>query len=439
MKKSLAVLVGLMFLSSCGNSSWFGEDKKVNVEGTRISVLDHDRSLKTEKDGDKAEIILPRPEPTPEWPQAGGYSHHSMQHLILRPMPEEIWAEDIGKGSNDRNLILAEPVVAAGKVFVIDAEGEISALSLADGAELWRKTIKSPDKSKTLRGAGLAYENGLLFVTTGIGDVYALEPEQGKLVWRRNVGAPIRTAPTVYGNRLYILTIDNRILALSAYTGENLWSYDALAETTVLLGAPAPAADNGIVVAAFSSGEIYALKADNGLPLWSDALVSSGGGNLVSGLSAIKGRVVIDKDMVYAVGNGNIFTATNLISGDRVWEKDIGGVNQPWVAGEYIFVLTNDSELVAMDKKNGKIIWLKQLPLWEDEEDKSGKIIWTGPVLASNKLIVAGSDGSLVGISPYTGEQISKAEMDEGITISPVLAEGILLLLNKEGELSAYK
>lgn len=439
MTRRLFLLAGIVLLSSCGSSSWFGEDKKVTVEGTRISVLAHDRSLKAEESAEKAEIILPRPEATPRWAQAGGYSHHNMQHLILRNEPEEIWKESIGEGNSGRNLMLAEPVVANGKVFAIDAEGQVSALALADGDELWQKNIKSADKSTALKGAGLAYENGLLFVTTGVGEVHALETENGGLVWRVNVDAPVRTAPTVYAGRLYVLTIDNRIIALSTYTGEKLWSYDAVAETTALLGAPAPAADKGIVIAAFSSGEIYALKSDSGQPLWSDALVASGGGNFVSGLSAIKGRVVIDDDVVYAIGNGNIFTATNLLSGDRIWEKDIGGVNQPWVGGSYIFVVTNDAELVAMDKTNGKIVWIAKLPLWEDEEDRSGKIIWSGPILASNKLIVVGSNGKLLGFSPYSGEKVSEADMDDGIFVSPVLAEGTLLLLDEEGELSAYK
>lgn len=439
MKKLKFIILGTLFLTSCENSSWFGEDKKVIAEGTRISVLDLDRSLKVEKSDEDTQIILPKPEPTPRWPQAGGYSHHNMQHLILRDNPQEIWNESIGEGNSGGNLLIAEPIVANGKVFTVDAEGKIAAFSLADGDLLWKKEIKSADKSTALKGAGLAYENGVLFVTMGIGEVYALETKKGGLIWRINLNSPIRSAPTVYAGRLYVLTIDNRIIALSTYTGESLWSYNAVAENTVLLGTPAPAADKGVVIAAFSSGEIYALKSDNGLPLWSGALVASRHGNFVSGLSAIKARVVIDDNIVYAIGNGNIFTATNLLSGERIWEKDIGAVNQPWIGGKYIFVITNDAELIAMDKNTAEIIWITKLPLWEEPEDKSGKIIWSGPILASNKLIVVGSNAKLLAFSPYSGEKISETEMNAGVTIAPVIAEGVLLVVDEEGELTAYK
>jgi len=83
--------------------------------------------------------------------------------------------------------------------------------------------------------------------------------------------------------------------------------------------------------------------------------------------------------------------AVNLEQGVRVWEIDLGGVQTPWAAEDYIFVLTNDSQVVAVRREDGRIRWVGLLQRFEDPEDQEEPIRWYGPVLAGERLIVAGS------------------------------------------------
>lgn len=436
---SLLVLSLCFAFCSCSSSSWLGTDDKAKAVGERISVFEHNTSLSLNDVVENPDIILPAPEPTSGWPQAGGYSHHDMGHLFLNDNFSLIWEESVGEGASDENFLLAEPVVANDIVYALDSEGTLSAFSLLDGENLWESTLHSKDKTVSLKSAGLAYDGGVIFTTSGNGDVHAFNAKNGKLIWHKTLTAPIRSAPTVYGARVFVPTIDNRVTAFSGYTGEVLWSYDLITENTTLLGSPAPTADKGILIVPFSSGEIYALKTDTGVPVWSDTVISGRARVSSVGLPFVKARPVINDNIVYTIGNDGMVTATNLFSGTRIWEKEISGTNQIWVAGKYLFLQNDKNELLALQKEDGKLLWQTKLPMWEDEEDNEDRIFWTGPILAKDKLILVSSHGFLLAFSPYTGAQLFQKEIGEGVMVPPVIVKDTMLLLDNEGYLKAYK
>jgi len=249
----------------------------------------------------------------------------------------------------------------------------------------------------------------------------------------------LRSAPTIYEGKLFIVSLDNHITAFDMETGEKAWDYDAVAESTTFLGSPSPAAEGKVVVAAFSSGEIFAFKADNGVPIFSDALIPVRQQSFITGLSAIKGRVVLTDEMMFASSGGDLTAAISVKTGERAWEKDFGSNSQPWIAGDYLFMIANTGEVMAIEQATGKILWLTPLPLWADAEDKEGRIVRYGPVLAGERLLITGSDGSLIGISPVNGDIVSSAKVAEAFSIPPVVADATLVLLDDDGNLRAFR
>ena len=111
--------------------------------------------------------------------------------------------------------------------------------------------------------------------------------------------------------------------------------------------------------------------------------------------------------------------AIDLRTGRRVWAREIGGTESPWVAGDYIYTITNDNELICISREDGKVLWVRGLPRFEDPEDREDAIIWTGPILASDRLIVAGSNSEALAISPYDGRLIGIVEMPDGVSVAP--------------------
>ena len=111
----------------------------------------------------------------------------------------------------------------------------------------------------------------------------------------------------------------------------------------------------------------------------------------------------------------------------------------PWVAGDFIFLVTTQAEVVCLARKSGRIRWVAQLPRYEDEEDKQDPIHWSGPVLASDRLVLVSSEGYAVAVSPYSGKLLGRLELPKGALIPPVVADGSIYVLSDNGDLIALR
>ena len=204
-------------------------------------------------------------------------------------------------------------------------------------------------------GGGVAFENGRIYATNGLGYVAALDAGTGAIAWTVKPAGPLRGAPTVAGDALYVVTQDNQLFALNPADGKVRWTGSGAVEIAGLLGASSPAAAQGTVVAGFSSGELNAYRYENGQNLWQDALARTSISTSVTQLSDIDADPVIDAGRVFAVGQGGRMVAIELITGQRVWEINVAGISTPWVAGDWIFVVTDQAQLLALSRTNGHI------------------------------------------------------------------------------------
>lgn len=454
-----ALIVGLsaLVLSGCNTvSDIFSSNDDTILPGTRISILALERELRPSIDSVDTRIILPPPQDTPVWPGAGGFSHHAMHHLVIGAAPQPVWSSDIGAGTDLRNRVFAEPVVGDGLVYTMDANGVVSAFQTDDGRRMWRRdTIPDREKPGMLSGlrniggifghapaflgGALSLSQGRLFASSGGAQVLAFDAGSGNELWRTFVEAPIRAAPVVSGGRVFVVTVENQVVALAADDGRQLWTYSGTSTPTILLGGTAPAVDGGVAVVAFTNGELIALRTDTGAVLWNESVVTVRRTEAAASLPDIVGRPVIDRGRVFAVGQSGLLVAIDLRTGRRAWEAPVPGIFQPWLAGDFLFAVTIDSEAICIDARSGRILWVTQLPRFEDEDDEDDRIIWAGPALASDRLIVVGSDGRALSISPYTGAVLGQIELGDSATLPPVFASGTMFVLDDGGDLTAYR
>ncbi len=419
-------------------SLWEGAEAPP-LPGERISVLMREGVLKADPNLSAEEILLPPPTINPEWPQTGGYANHAMHHIKVAGNLSLAWNIDVGEAADDEELFVGTPVVAAGRVFVMDVLTTVSSYDAKTGDKYWEVALTPDEEDDGHIGGGVAYDDGRLFVAAGFGQIIALNATTGAVLWRKTVESPLRAAPTVRGGRVFVLSVDNKLHVFAAHNGKHLWVYDGIAEVASMLGGGSPAVDGGVVVVPYSSGELVALRVDNGRQLWTESLAMARQTEEMTTLSHIRGSPVIDRGRVFAMSNGGVLVSIDLRSGRRIWTKEVGGLQSPWGAGDYLFILTNDSEIAAVSRDFGRIHWVRPLPRFEDEEDKEGPIVWSGPVLVSDRLIIAGSHGEVVAISPYTGQFMGKVEIPDGISVPPIVANGSLFFLSDDAELFAYR
>jgi len=435
-----ALMLGLSLLTGgCGIGNWFGDSEDAPLPGRRVSVLQLERQLEPDPATRGQSLTVPAPNRNPEWPQAGGYPHNAMGHLALGPQPRLAWRASAGAGSDSTNRLLSRPVVADGRVYTMDVDATVSAVDAGTGGRLWHAALKPEEEGGDSVGGGIAFEGGRLYAATAFGEVVALEAGSGQVLWRHRIPGPARGAPAISAGRVFVMTRDNRTLALATDDGAELWSHTGIMETAGILGVVSPAVDGGMVIIPYSSGELFALQVETGQVAWVESLASAKRSAQIHTLSDIQGLPVIDGPLVIAVGHGGRMIAVDRRAGGRVWEQQIGGVDTPWVAGDSLFVLTNENQVTAIARQSGAVRWVTQLERYEDEEDRAGRIVWAGPVLAGGHLWLAGSTGKLVALAPGNGAVETRLDLPGAVYISPVVADGTLFVLTEDATLVALR
>jgi outer membrane protein assembly factor BamB len=434
------LLLSASLLAGCGGLGLFKKSDKITVPGERTPVLVNEADIDIDAATATEPMTLPAAVTNDSWAQSGGNANKSVGHVSLGQSLGVAWTVSIGRGSTNDGRLGGGPVVADGKVFTMDTTGTVRAFSTENGGQLWSTRFgEVGDNAASIYGGGVAYDAGKVYATNGIGYVASLDANSGAAVWTVKPGGPLRGEPSVDGDSVYVMSQDNQIYSLKTADGSANWSNAAALEIAGVFGAAAPSIGQGTVVAGFSSGELNAYRYENGRQVWQDALSRTTMSTSVASLSDIDADAVIDNGVVYAIGQGGRMVALDLFSGQRIWELNFAGIATPWVAGDWIFAVNDKAQLVAIARRTGKIRWINQLPRYRDQKDRKGPISYVGPVLAGERLIVAGSNGALINVSPVDGTFQSQVDLDDGVSFQPVVANNTLYLLTDGGRLIAYR
>ena len=442
-RAALVRLGALALVFALGACTWLGDmfsgTDGAPLPGARLSVLTLEDALAPDPALARVDIRLPAPYRNPDWSQPGGHPTHAMHHLTLADQIATRWSESIGVGANRDRKVTTVPVVGNGMVFTMDAAGTVSAFRVTDGGRVWRADVVPAREERGAIGGGVALDANVLYVATGYGDVLALRSDNGEMLWTRRIGSPLRGAPTISGGRAFVLSQHNELHALSIETGDTVWTHVGIQEVAGLVNGASPAVVSGLVLAPYTSGELVALRADNGRETWADALTRTGRLVALADISDIAGLPVADRGRVYAVSHAGTFAAIDIITGERVWEQDLAGVQTPWVAGEYIFLVTTSAEVVAMARDGGGIHWVHALARYEDAARRRDPIHWYGPVLAGDRLLLGSSTGNVVALSPYTGNVLGTFRVSGGVAVPPVVADGTLYIVTDNATIYALR
>lgn len=449
---SVAVLAAAAALSSgcstvqrVGDAVWpFGggndAPRETAPEDGRLSILTFEQQLAPDPSLAARPIVPPPATTLTNWSQPGGEPDNAPPNANGNATLERAFANGIGAGSDSHVRLAAPPVIVDGKLYFLDAETRVNAVDASNGRSLWNERLRpNSGEDRHASGGGIAAAGGRVFVSTGFGFLVALDATTGAEVWRFEGRTPFMTAPTVAGSRVYATTSDSELIALDAGSGEVQWTYQSIAESARILSASSIAAADDTVIAPFASGEIVALLAANGRRLWSDSLSRSGRLTSLSAINDIAGRPVVDGGVAYAASHSGVLAAIDIRTGQRVWSRAFASTQTPFVAGDVLYAVSVDGELCAFDRATGNVYWVRQLRRYEDEEDRDGRVAWTGPIMVGGRLILASSQGDIVAVAPETGIVAATADADKAIFIPPVTANGLIYFVTDDARLIALR
>jgi outer membrane protein assembly factor BamB len=436
--------LALLGMTACSSLPDFGNKKAKEAEEAdkagRITMVLSEDEIQPSADLATETITLPEPQRIEAWSQAGANAEKVVGHVDAGSNFQIAWRAGVGKGSGKKSAISTPPVSSTTTVYTLDADQQITATDLASGRSVWRKTLKGLSKrDKTGLGGGLAVSGDTLVVASGYGYVAAFDANTGEEKWKNSLGSPMTGAPTIKDGRIFVVSNNNEIFALQLATGETDWSDQAISETARVLGSPSAAAVEDFVIAPYSSGEIIAYLASNGRRLWTDAISSAGRFTPISEINDIGSRPVLAGGLVFASSQSGVTIAIDGRSGARIWTKPIGSVQPPAMTGLQMFVIGTDGKLACLNSSTGEAYWVVQLQQFEKQERKKKRISYSGPIVASNRIVVVSSTGEMLAFSPQTGEQVGKLKLGDRVYLEPIAVQDKLIVLTDDAKLIAIK
>jgi outer membrane protein assembly factor BamB len=262
----------------------------------------------------------------------------------------------------------------------------------------------------------------------------------GKVKWRKDIGAPGRSAPTIADGRIFLTTIEDRLMAFATSDGHQLWTHQASNPVTAMLGQAAPAYSRGLVVAGFGSGELACLRAESGTVVWTDGLGQSRLRGTTGDFLSIRGAPAIVGGQVFAISMGGLLVSDDAPTGRRLWDRQVAGENTLYAAGDWMFLVSAQQEIAAVRLADGQVGWVTPLPRFSDPDDRKDSLTWYGPLLVGDRLIVTGTDQNALSVSPYTGEILGRIELSsQPAPFAPIVADGTVLLVTNDARLLALR
>ena len=229
-----------------------------------------------------------------------------------------------------------------------------------------------------------------------------------------------------------------------------VWTYQAISEPARIMKSSSPVVSGDMVYAPFSSGELVALTSNNGSQVWDQVLAQSTRTNALSEIRDIAGRPVLYNGVIFAASHSGAFQAMDARTGAVKWTLDADSVNTPWVSGDVVFLMSLQGELMSVSRDSGQIYWLTDLDegylkkkkgfFGMGREKTVGKVpVWTGPMVASDRLVLVNSLGQMLAFDAKSGKREDSLKLPGPAYIAPIAVGDKLFVVTDDAKLVAIR
>lgn len=346
--------------------------------------------------------------------------------------PSTAWDVSVGSGIGDFYSNL-HPAYADSVVYAADRKGTVKALNADDGKEVWSVNLAEKDgwfsRKPALLSGGLTVAGGHVYVGSEKAQVYALDAGDGSVVWKTTAAGEVLSRPTVSDGMVLVHTSNGQLQALDENSGAVKWTVNLDMPALSLRGESAPAVAYGAAIVGGDNGRVSAVLMQQGQMIWQQRISQATGSTEIDRLSDVDTTPVIVNGVVYALAyNGNL-TALDLRSGQIMWKRELGSVNDFIVDGDRIYIVDQNDRLLALTTDGGVTLWT--------QSDLLHRLL-TSPALYNGSLVVGDAEGYMHWINPEDGRFVAQQKVDSaGFLTDPVVADGKLLIQAKDGTVYA--
>ncbi|AUR31128.1 outer membrane protein assembly factor BamB [Morganella morganii] len=345
--------------------------------------------------------------------------------------PETVWDKSVGDGVGKYYSHLS-PAWEGSSVYAADRNGLVKALDTDSGVEIWSVNLAektgflSADIPAMLSG-GLTVSGEHVYVGTERGTLIALNANDGEIAWTANAGGEVLSRPEVSDELVLVHTGNGLLQAFDTASGEQRWSLNLDTPSLSVRGESAPAVAMGAAFVGGDNGRVSAVMLGQGQIIWQQRISQTTGTTEISRLNDVDMTPVVADGRVYAIAyNGNL-VAMDMRSGQILWKRDFGSVNELVLDGESLYVVDQDDNVYGLRAADGVTMW---------SQDKLLHRNLSAPEIFNGYLVVGDGEGYLHWLDTSNGQFVAQNKLNSsGILSRPSIAGDKLMVQARDGRL----
>ncbi|MEO0258429.1 MAG: PQQ-binding-like beta-propeller repeat protein [candidate division WOR-3 bacterium] len=272
-----------------------------------------------------------------------------------------------------QGAILHTPVISGNNIIVGTQDGNIYLLNKS-GQIIRNKKIEG-----SIVAPPVAFGE-YIYIPTFQNGLIAYNVNKDQIEWKMITSGMVKNTPVIYNDRIFIADLTGKIYVIDVKNGIEIAGFKTSGPIEAYITYA-----NGKIFYGNNAGEIGAYDINKNTMVWSFNIMEP-----VVGAPSIK-----DSFSIFASAFGKIY-CQHSNSGLRLWNFDTGNMifSVPVIVDSFVVISTTTTtgdfgELYCLNLKDGNLVWVLPIP----------RVIENAPVFWSNKIFIAGRDGTLFAVS----------------------------------------
>ncbi|MCU0753761.1 MAG: outer membrane protein assembly factor BamB [Xanthomonadales bacterium] len=337
----------------------------------------------------------------------------------------QLWSSRVDGGKAARSGQRLSVAVAGERAYIAGTDGSVRALDARSGALRWQ--VRTGQRIS----AGPGSDGSRVAVGTLDGELVVLDGNDGEQLWTHPMLAEVLTPPIVSRETIYAVGIDGRVHALEASSGKTRWTFDTTVPLLTLRGTGELILDGERLIVGAANGKVYALDIERGDVIWEAMPGESKGRNELERLVDVDGRLAVDRGDVFASAFQGKTQALTGDSGSPLWTADFGSAVGLAVDRQQVYVVTDRSIVLALDKRSGGEIWRQEM---------LKERLLSAPAVLGDQVVVGDYEGHLHLLNMADGQPVGRSRLgSDGFNVAPVVVDGVMYAVERGGRIAAFQ
>ena len=347
-----------------------------------------------------------------------------LERIDIKVKLKKQWSTKIGDGQGD-GFYKITPTLVDGVLYVASSDGEVAAISAADGDRLWRVELERP-----LSG-GVGYHDRSLYLGGADGSVLQLSANDGVVEWEAAVSGEVLAAPAVSDDWVIVQTYDGKLLGFQPGADEPAWTFTSDVPVLTLRGTSTPILVGDNAIAGFGDGKVIAVDVNSGNVSWESRIGVPQGSSEIDRIVDIDGAMTQQGIELFVASYQGRVAALDSRTGRKLWQQNVSSVTGTHVGFGNVYVADVDGTLSAFLRTGQGVRW---------QNIELGYRQLSRPTPVSSYVATVDFDGYLHLLSQVDGQIVGRTKIGGDAARADMIADsGRLIIFADNGQLLAYE